>query len=309
MSCSEPRRRPRSATSIAAHPLYVAIAELSTLRKEHAALRRGKQIVRNYAEKPGLFAVSRIDPQTGREILIAFNTSTEPLQANVEVDARTRAFRSLKGHCADRPSSAGQLQSDVGALELRGVRGAGCRHEPHAEARVVVLADLEHVFRISGDPVRLRAPERQCEPDFPDAGRGPGPDSDAVGGGAADRAHRSAHRRLLLRSHLDPPRSPPTVFFFGAVAASLALLFMPNSPTLWIAAGLLWLLDASINVSMEPFRAYVGDQLPPPTTARRLRDAEFLHRCELGDRELAAVDSDEAGRREHRWSRARFRTP
>ncbi len=53
-------------------------------------------------------------------------------------------------------------------------------------------------------------------------------------------------------------------FFFGAVAATLALLFMPNSPTLWIAAGLLWLLDASINVSMEPFRAYVGDQLPPP---------------------------------------------
>jgi len=52
-------------------------------------------------------------------------------------------------------------------------------------------------------------------------------------------------------------------FLFGALGASLALLFMPNSPTLWIAAGLLWLLDASINVSMEPFRAYVGDQLPP----------------------------------------------
>lgn len=52
-------------------------------------------------------------------------------------------------------------------------------------------------------------------------------------------------------------------FLFGAMAASLALVFMPNSPTLWIAAGLLWILDASINVSMEPFRAYVGDQLPP----------------------------------------------
>jgi maltose/moltooligosaccharide transporter len=38
---------------------------------------------------------------------------------------------------------------------------------------------------------------------------------------------------------------------------------MPNSPTLWIAAGMLWILDASINISMEPFRAYVGDQLPP----------------------------------------------
>jgi maltose/moltooligosaccharide transporter len=53
-------------------------------------------------------------------------------------------------------------------------------------------------------------------------------------------------------------------FLFGALFATLALFFMPNSPALWIAAGLLWILDASINVSMEPFRAYVGDQLPPP---------------------------------------------
>jgi maltose/moltooligosaccharide transporter len=51
-------------------------------------------------------------------------------------------------------------------------------------------------------------------------------------------------------------------FLFGAIAATLALFYMPNSPTLWIAAGLLWILDASINVAMEPFRAYVGDQLP-----------------------------------------------
>lgn len=52
-------------------------------------------------------------------------------------------------------------------------------------------------------------------------------------------------------------------FLFGAIAASLALFAMPNAPVLWVAAGLLWILDASINVSMEPFRAYVGDQLPP----------------------------------------------
>ena len=51
-------------------------------------------------------------------------------------------------------------------------------------------------------------------------------------------------------------------FLVGAVLATLALFFMPNSPTLWIAAGLLWVLDASINISMEPFRAFVGDQLP-----------------------------------------------
>ncbi|KAF5076838.1 Major Facilitator Superfamily protein [anaerobic digester metagenome] len=51
-------------------------------------------------------------------------------------------------------------------------------------------------------------------------------------------------------------------FLVGAILASLALIFMPNSPTLWVAAGMLWIMDASINVSMEPFRAFVGDMLP-----------------------------------------------
>lgn len=51
-------------------------------------------------------------------------------------------------------------------------------------------------------------------------------------------------------------------FLVGAILASLALLVMPNSPTLWIAAGMLWIMDASINISMEPFRAFVGDMLP-----------------------------------------------
>jgi maltose/moltooligosaccharide transporter len=51
-------------------------------------------------------------------------------------------------------------------------------------------------------------------------------------------------------------------FLGGAIAASLALLAMPNSSALWMAAGLLWILDASVNVSMEPFRAFVGDMLP-----------------------------------------------
>jgi maltose/moltooligosaccharide transporter len=53
-------------------------------------------------------------------------------------------------------------------------------------------------------------------------------------------------------------------FLIGAVLAAIALLCMPRSPALWIAAALLWMLDASINVSMEPFRAFVGDQLAPP---------------------------------------------
>lgn len=51
-------------------------------------------------------------------------------------------------------------------------------------------------------------------------------------------------------------------FLVGAILSSIALFIMPNSPTLWIAAGTLWIMDASINVSMEPFRAFVGDNLP-----------------------------------------------
>ena len=52
-------------------------------------------------------------------------------------------------------------------------------------------------------------------------------------------------------------------FLVGAILTTLALFVMPNSSVLWFAAIMLWLLDASINVSMEPFRAFVGDQLPP----------------------------------------------
>lgn len=51
-------------------------------------------------------------------------------------------------------------------------------------------------------------------------------------------------------------------FLIGAILASLALIIMPNSPVLWVAAGMLWILDASINISMEPFRALVADLLP-----------------------------------------------
>jgi maltose/moltooligosaccharide transporter len=51
-------------------------------------------------------------------------------------------------------------------------------------------------------------------------------------------------------------------FLYGAIATTLALFIMPNSPTLWVAAGMLWIMDAAINVTMEPFRALVGDNLP-----------------------------------------------
>jgi maltose/moltooligosaccharide transporter len=57
-------------------------------------------------------------------------------------------------------------------------------------------------------------------------------------------------------------------FLTGAILSSLALIFMPRSSALWIAAGLLWVLDASINISMEPFRAFVADLLPEEERTR-----------------------------------------
>ena len=57
-------------------------------------------------------------------------------------------------------------------------------------------------------------------------------------------------------------------FLGGAILSSMALILMPRSSALWMAAGLLWILDASINVSMEPFRAFVSDLLPESQRTR-----------------------------------------
>lgn len=57
-------------------------------------------------------------------------------------------------------------------------------------------------------------------------------------------------------------------FTIGAILASASLMLMPNSGALWMAVGILWMMDASINISMEPFRAFVGDKLPPSQRTR-----------------------------------------
>ena len=65
-------------------------------------------------------------------------------------------------------------------------------------------------------------------------------------------------------------------FLFGAILSSIALVLMPNSSTLWMAAGLLWILDACINISMEPFRAFVADLLPPAERTRGFAMQSFF---------------------------------
>ena len=99
------------------HPIYRTIAELAKLRTAHAALRRGAQVVRNYSEKPGLFAVSRLDPDSGHEIVIAFNTSAAPLAAQVEVSAASQRFTALHGSCAPTPSAPGSYRVTLAPLD------------------------------------------------------------------------------------------------------------------------------------------------------------------------------------------------
>lgn len=65
-------------------------------------------------------------------------------------------------------------------------------------------------------------------------------------------------------------------FLTGAIMATIALFIMPNSPVLWVAAGMLWILDASINVSMEPFRALIGDMLPSSQRATGFAAQSFF---------------------------------
>jgi glycosidase len=99
------------------HPLYKAISMLARLRRANAALRQGEQVVRAYARTPGIFAVSRLDGQNNTEILVAFNTSMQAIDAQVEVDPHSRRFRSLRGSCAPAQSAPGSYRVQVPALD------------------------------------------------------------------------------------------------------------------------------------------------------------------------------------------------
>ena len=100
------------------HPIYRAIAELARLRAATPALRDGRQIVRAYGETPGLFAVSRIDPTTGDEVVVAFNTSDKPIAAQVLVNSTSARFAALHGACAAAASAPGSYAVGVPPLDF-----------------------------------------------------------------------------------------------------------------------------------------------------------------------------------------------
>lgn len=92
-----------------AHPLYQTIRKLAAARHANRALRHGRQVVRSYDEKPGLLAMSRIDPADSSDVVVMFNTSAEPIRRNVAVDYRARGFAAVVGDCPATPTAPGQL--------------------------------------------------------------------------------------------------------------------------------------------------------------------------------------------------------
>jgi glycosidase len=99
-----------------AHPLYRHIAALSEIRRKTPALIRGATKVRAFSDKPGLLAVSRFDPDTGREVLLAFNTSAAPLSANIAIDMKSAGFTALHGDCPAAPAAPGSLHLSLPAF-------------------------------------------------------------------------------------------------------------------------------------------------------------------------------------------------
>lgn len=93
-----------------AHPLYSLIGELSAIRTGHAALRRGNQIVRSYYDaSPGLISFSRFDPETGSEYFLAFNTSSQPLEATSAIGYSAREIETLHGDCPNAVTAPGSV--------------------------------------------------------------------------------------------------------------------------------------------------------------------------------------------------------
>ena len=98
------------------HPLYRLIATVAKVRADTPALRRGRQLVRASGQKPGLFAASRFDPTTGKEVLLLFNTSTQPVTQNVAVEVNSRRFIALAGQCATEAGAPGSVSASLAGL-------------------------------------------------------------------------------------------------------------------------------------------------------------------------------------------------
>ncbi|WOE75519.1 alpha-amylase family glycosyl hydrolase [Alterisphingorhabdus coralli] len=110
------------------HVLYQTVADFAKLRRDHPALRRGRQLPRANGDTPGLFAVSRFEPDTDREYVLVYNTSAEPVQGNVRMGYGVRQVESIYGDCASSVRAPGALAVSLpafGALICAEVRDDG----------------------------------------------------------------------------------------------------------------------------------------------------------------------------------------
>ncbi len=92
-----------------AHPLYRHIAALADIRRKTPALMRGATKVRAFSDKPGLLAISRFDPASGREVVLAYNTSATQLSATIAIDMKSTVFTALHGDCPAAAAAPGSL--------------------------------------------------------------------------------------------------------------------------------------------------------------------------------------------------------
>lgn len=98
------------------HPLYRQIAELSALRRVTPALTSGKTLIRAFSDKPGLLALSRFDPRSGAEVVLAFNTSPVPISARIAIDPLSGSFTALVGQCSPQVDAPGSLSVTLPAF-------------------------------------------------------------------------------------------------------------------------------------------------------------------------------------------------
>lgn len=91
------------------HPLYRHIAALVDVRQSTPALQSGLTRIRHFSDKPGLLVVSRFDPKTGREVVLAYNTSAQPVTNTVAVEPASLNFAPLAGQCPVEANAPGSM--------------------------------------------------------------------------------------------------------------------------------------------------------------------------------------------------------
>ena len=98
------------------HPIFRAIQDMAAIYKQHAALRRGRQVIRMAEEDGGMIVMSRLDDR-GREYLVAFNANDEDRDVFVSVDARSHTWEAVVSNCAGQSAAVGSVRVRVPALE------------------------------------------------------------------------------------------------------------------------------------------------------------------------------------------------